>query len=70
MLPPGVSPDALPPVRTDLPALPTALNEQLGLKLESARGPIPVLVIESAQRPTIDGYTSTAEPTRGDSPSR
>jgi uncharacterized protein (TIGR03435 family) len=41
--------------RTDLdglPALPTALEEQLGLRLESRRGPFQVLVIDSVQQPT------------------
>jgi uncharacterized protein (TIGR03435 family) len=32
----------------------TALEEQLGLKLESARGPLNVVVIESMARPTPD----------------
>jgi len=32
-------------------ALFTALQEQLGLRLESARGPVDVLVIQSAERP-------------------
>jgi uncharacterized protein (TIGR03435 family) len=36
----------------DAPALLTALQEQLGLKLESGRGPVDVLVIESAAQPT------------------
>jgi uncharacterized protein (TIGR03435 family) len=36
----------------DAPALFTALQDQLGLKLESGRGPMDVLVIESAAQPT------------------
>jgi uncharacterized protein (TIGR03435 family) len=36
----------------NLPALSTALDEQLGLKLESRRGPVDVLVIDSVQEPT------------------
>jgi uncharacterized protein (TIGR03435 family) len=35
----------------DLPSFVTALREQLGLKLERTRGPVDVLVIESAERP-------------------
>jgi len=37
-----------------LTAFTTALEEQLGLKLESARGPVDVLVVESVQQPTPD----------------
>lgn len=36
----------------DLPTLVTALQEQLGLKLESARAPVETLVIDRIERPT------------------
>ena len=52
---PTPPPDATPPTPArDIPSLFTALEEQLGLKLESRRGPVPVIVIESAQLPTPD----------------
>ena len=37
---------------SDLPGLATALREQLGLKLESRKGPVDVLVIDAVQQPT------------------
>jgi uncharacterized protein (TIGR03435 family) len=40
--------------RREGPALATAMQEQLGLKLESSRSPVQVLVIDSAERPTPD----------------
>ena len=39
---------------SDSPALLTALQEQLGLKLDSQRGPVQVLVIDSAEMPEPD----------------
>ena len=35
----------------DAPSLFTALQEQLGLKLESTRGPVDVIVIDSVAKP-------------------
>ena len=43
-----------PPVAAaaSLPALPTALREQLGLRLESGREPVSVLVVDHVQAPS------------------
>ena len=37
---------------TDIPALTTALREQLGLRLESTRAPIDVLVVDRVEQPS------------------
>jgi uncharacterized protein (TIGR03435 family) len=50
-LPMAVPPASDPPPPRDGLSLSTALTEQLGLKLESDRGPVEVIVIESAQLP-------------------
>jgi uncharacterized protein (TIGR03435 family) len=51
--PPPGAPDIAAPA-SDGPFLFTAIQEQLGLKLESARGPVEVLVVDHAERPTPD----------------
>ena len=43
---------AAPAAANGGPSLFTALQDQLGLKLESSRGPVEFLVIESVERPT------------------
>ena len=54
MGPLGVPPGAPPTVDPDAPSLSAALQEQLGLKLESARGPVEVVVIDTFEKPTLD----------------
>jgi uncharacterized protein (TIGR03435 family) len=50
-LPPGAPAPAIDP---DAPSLFTAVQEQLGLKLESARGPVEVVVIDKFEMATLD----------------
>jgi uncharacterized protein (TIGR03435 family) len=49
----GNAPGAAPPAN-DGPSLFTAMQEQLGLKLDAQRGPVEVMVIDSAERPVED----------------
>ncbi|HEY7392890.1 MAG TPA: TIGR03435 family protein, partial [Bryobacteraceae bacterium] len=49
-LPPGVPPP--PPPDPNAPSLFTALPEQLGLRLESQKAPVEILVIDHAEKPS------------------
>jgi uncharacterized protein (TIGR03435 family) len=50
----STSNNGAPPASSDPmgPTFATAIEEQLGLKLESSRGPLPVLVIDNVQKPS------------------
>ena len=49
--PAGFEPPAIDP---NAPSFIGALQEQLGLKLENARGPVEIAVIEKIEKPTLD----------------
>ena len=55
--PPGGAPPGAPPlpaIDPNGPSLSTAIQEQLGLKLDSTRGPVTVFVIDKVSQPTPD----------------
>jgi uncharacterized protein (TIGR03435 family) len=49
-----VAPGESAPIADDAPSVFTAVEEQLGLKLQAGRGPLALLVIDRVERPEPD----------------
>jgi uncharacterized protein (TIGR03435 family) len=52
--PGGGAPPGIPPIDPNGPSIFTAVQEQLGLKLDSTKAPVDVLVIDHVEPPTPD----------------
>jgi uncharacterized protein (TIGR03435 family) len=48
------TPDETPPADANAPSIFTAVQEQLGLKLESTKGRVEVLVIDHVEKPSAN----------------
>ena len=47
----AAGPDSAPP-ESSMPSIFTAIQEQLGLKLESTKGPVDIIVIDHIEKPS------------------
>jgi uncharacterized protein (TIGR03435 family) len=53
-MPDAPPPSGVPSIDPNGPSLVTAVQEQLGLKLQPAKGPVDVLIIDHIEHPTVD----------------